>query len=327
LISETSNSESDEKICTPEKTQFKAIREKTVNGDKVYTIVDLDDDKDPDRSLAESAENIGFLETVKVMSDGTIIDGFHRLAANPNWPKEVVPTVTNDKERLFYVLGKHGHRRPFLAEEQRQIASELAYKHGVTFEEYKKNTGFGHTTCSKYFPKELQHLNPVRAQAGIASGKARALEAELAKIRMETQPKNDFGLFTKPLASNDANGVAQGKTAKKTAKKEPELISDKFVPTVEQNPTQEPTSEEKIAALIAENNEEQQTLEKLISDAKADLPDDFKRAVYNLAVDPAKELTQKRLNECLTVAVEVLFDFIERAGTTQDLLQTAKERW
>jgi len=84
-----------------------------------------------------------------------------------------------------------------------------------------------------------------------------------------------------------------------------------------------------IDALNAEAGEEQLQLEKLIGEAIADLPNDFKRAVYNLAVavNPAKELTQKRLNDCLTVTLEVLLDFIEQEGTLQELLKTASERW
>ncbi len=316
IVNETSNSESDKKISTPEKNQYKTIQEKTVDGTQVFTLVDLDD-KDPDRSLAESAENIGFLEEVELMADGkTVIDGFHRLAANPNWPKKIIPTVTTEKQRLFRSLVRNGHRRTMTAEEHKQIVSELVYKQGVTFKEYKKTTGFGHTTCSKYFPKELQHLNPIRAQAGIASGKARALKAT-----QQTQ-STDVGTFTD--SQINAPDIA---LIGANPNEEPELISDKFVPLVEQNPTLEPTSEEKIDALNAEAGEEQQQLEKLIGEASADLPDDFKRAVYNLAVNPAKELTQKKLNDCLTITLEVLLDFIEQEGTLQELLKTASERW
>jgi hypothetical protein len=322
IVNETPISESDKKTISPEKTQYKAIQEKTVAGDKVFTLVDLDD-KDPDRSLAESAENIGFLEEVELMADGkTVIDGFHRLAANPNWPKKIIPTVTTEKQRLFRSLVRNGHRRTMTAEEHKQIASELAYKQGVTFEEYKKNTGFGHTTCAKYFPKELQHLNPIRAQAGIASGKARALKAT-----QQTQSTTD-STFTDPqVNAPDIANPKEVTACSNSNEKEPELISDKFVPSVEQNQSQEPTNEEKINALNAEADREQQQLEKLICDATADLPNDFKRAVYDLAVNPAKELTQKRLNECLTVTLEVLLDFIEQEGTLQELLKTASERW
>jgi hypothetical protein len=46
IVNETSNSESDKKIISPEKTQYKVVQEKTVSGDKVFTIVYLDaDDK------------------------------------------------------------------------------------------------------------------------------------------------------------------------------------------------------------------------------------------------------------------------------------------
>ena len=46
MISEKSISESNEKISTPENhSQFKTIQEKTVNGDKVFTIVAVDDEE------------------------------------------------------------------------------------------------------------------------------------------------------------------------------------------------------------------------------------------------------------------------------------------
>jgi hypothetical protein len=316
IVNETSISESDKKIISPEQTQYKTIQEKTVDGEKVFTLVDLND-KDPDRSLAESAENIGFLEEVELMADGkTVIDGFHRLAANPNWPTKIIPTVTTEKQRLFRSLVRNGHRRTMTAEEHKQIVSELAYKQGVTFEEYKKTTGFGHTTCSKYFPKELQHLNPIRAQAGKASGIARAHKSVDVQT-VSTQSVNAQVAIENPVIEQTNSEQMQ----------EPEIISDKFVPLVEQNHSQEATNEEKINALNAEADREQQQLEKLICDAKADLPDDFKRAVYDLAFNPAKELTQKRFSECLTVTLEVLLGFIEREGKLEELLKTAQERW
>ena len=83
IVNETSNSESDKKTISPEQTQYKTIQEKTVDGEKVFTIVAVDDDSG--RSLAESIQNLGPITPIYYMADGvTLVDGFHRLTECPN---------------------------------------------------------------------------------------------------------------------------------------------------------------------------------------------------------------------------------------------------
>jgi hypothetical protein len=60
IVNETFSIESNKKTISPEQTQYKTIQEKTVDGDKVFTIVAVDDDSG--RSLAESIQNLGPVE-------------------------------------------------------------------------------------------------------------------------------------------------------------------------------------------------------------------------------------------------------------------------
>jgi hypothetical protein len=318
LISEKSISESNEKISTPENhSQFKTIQEKTVNGDKVFTIVAVDDEEG--YSLAESIQNLGPITPIYYMADGvTLVDGFHRLTECPNaqYTKIILKNCITEVDRVLYSTAINFNRRKGTSEELKKNIVFLATEGHLSVKEIVAKIGLSHTTVDRYYPKPLKDQE--HSQLGIASGKARALKAT-------QQPAESTEV--KELQSIHVNTFTEKEPLTSTVLPvEPELLNDNPVPNWERQ-TKEPTSEEKIDALIAENNEEQQTLEKLISDAKADLPDDFKHAVYNLAVDPSQEFKQKRLNECLTVAVEVLLDFIEQEGTLQELLKTAKERW
>ena len=235
-----------------------------------------------------------------------LVDGRHRLAEAPNaqYTKITLKDCDTEVKRIIYDLAINCNRRIADTEERKQKITVLATEGHLSVKEIVDKTGLSHTTVDRFYPKPLK--DQAHSQSGIASGKARALKS----TQQET-----------PAIAN----VREFSPVQTVAEKEP-VLSDNYVPNWEQ-PTQEPTSEEKIDALIAENSEEQQTLEKLICDATADLPNDFKRSVYDLAFNPAKELTQKRLNECLTVTIEVLLDFIEQEGTLQELLKIASERW
>jgi len=341
LINETPISESNEKISTPEKTQFKTIQEKTVSGEQVFIIGDADADE-KERSLSKSIKNLGPIDDIFYMADGvTIIDGRHRLAECPNvkFNKRILENVKTEDQAIIVDLAKNCNRRPVSPEEKRQKIGILATKYHKTINEIVDATGIGHTTVDRYYPKPLK--DQAHSQSGIASGKARAQIVAEAKERQEaTQFKNGIP----PSGSADS---AQPRTRDIVAsfvgvshdnpeQLKPEL-SDIGMPSSNldkgvnvpnwERQTQEPTSEEKADALNAEFDREQQQLEKLINDAKADLPNDFKLAVYNFAFNSAKELTEKRLNDCLTTAIEVLLDFIEREDALQELLKTASERW
>jgi ParB-like chromosome segregation protein Spo0J len=358
LINETPNSDSNKKTSTPEKSntsnmthhnacngQFKAIQEKTVSGEKVYIIGDVDDDSG--RSLAESIQNLGPIAPIYYMSDGvTLVDGFHRLAEAPNahYTKIILKDCDTEVKRIIYDLTLNCNRRKATPEELRQKITVLATEGHLSVKEITDKIGLGYSTVDRYFPKPLKQ--PGHSLSGIASGKARALnaekiEAERAKQRQLATLKQGDNVPLLPIGSNgDSEDRNENTAVAIAAKKDPEAFNDNFIPSKEQTQSQniptrlgnrynseEPTAEEKADALIAEADREQQQLEKLIHDAKAEFPDDFKKAVYNLAFNPARELTEKRFNECLTVTLEVLLDFIEQEGTMQELLKTASEKW
>jgi transposase-like protein len=315
IVNETSNSESDKKTISPEQTQYKTIQEKTVDGDKIYTLVNVDDDSG--RSLAESIQNLGPIAPIYYMVDGvTLVDGRHRLAEAPNaqYTKIILKDCDTEVKRIIYDMVLNCNRRKVTPEEYRQKITLLA-ESGLSVKEIAAKIGLGHTLVDKYYPKPLKQQG--HSLDGIASGKARALKAE----QQETPAIASSAPMTSTMApsTNLLSDV--------DIEKEPDVICAEFVPFAEQNQTQESTNEEKINALNAEADNEQQQLEKLICDAKADLPNDFKNAVYDLAFNPAKELTQKRLNDCLTVSLEVLLTFLEQEGKLQELLKTASERW
>lgn len=338
IVNETPNSESDKKTIPPEQTQYKTIQEKTVDGDKVFTIVNVDDDSG--RSLAESIQNLGPIAPIYYMADGiTLVDGRHRLAEAPNaqYTKIILKDCDTEVKRVIYDLALNCNRRVADTEERRQKITTLATEGHLNVKEIVAKTGLSHTTIDRFYPKELK--DQAHSQLGIASGKARALKAT-QPTRVESEQSNAQNIAPidcKDCSRKDEDCLnwekevclkkeKQQRTAPDaTPEKEP-VLNDNCVPNWERQ-TQEPTNEEKINALNAEADREQQQLEKLICEAKADLPNDFKNAVYDLAFNPAKELTQKRLNDCLTVTLEVLLDFIEQEGTLQELLKTASERW
>ena len=356
MINEKTISVNDKKIIssTPEQTQYRTIQEKTVAGEKVY-IVDVDAD-DKDRSLSESIKNIGPIDDTLYAADGvTVIDGRHRLAECPNvkFTKRILENVKTEDQIIIVDLAKNCNRRPVPPEEKRLKIGILATKYHKTINQIVAATGIGHTTIDRYYPSELK--DKTHSQAGIESGKARAVLKALVipELGITTQqpgiltpiettiPEPKELIIPCDTCSNDSEKNGDCHREHFHVDDKGTLVCERkkpVVPTgerqalspneqrVDTRPTQEPTAEEKIDALNTAFDREQQTLEKLIHDAKAEFPDDFKRAVYDLAFNPAKELTEKRLNDCLTVTLEVLLDFIEQQGTLQELLKTASEK-
>ncbi len=323
IVNETSNSESDKKTISPEnESQYKTIREKTVAGEKVYVV---DVDIDLGRSLAESIQSLGPITPIYYMADGvTLVDGFHRLAEAPNaqYTKIILKNCITEVDRVLYSTAINFNRRKGTSEELKKNIVFLATEGHLSIKEIVAKIGLSHTTVDRYYPKPLKDQE--HSQLGIASGKARALKVTQPSIGKNSEVGK---ISNEPPSCAESTEVKDKEPlARVVSPVEPEIHSDSLVPSWERQ-TQEPTAEEKADALIAEAAQKQQQLEKLISDARVDLPEDLKRAVYNLAFNPAKELTEKRLNECLTVAVEVLLDFIEQEGALQELLKIASERW
>jgi hypothetical protein len=306
--------------CTPieilqrlEKIILNLPNMKHIEGDNIFTLVDVDDEKD--RSLSESIKTRGALSPVFFMADGvTVVDGRHRLAEMPNYPftKIILKDCTTRRQAIIDDLILNCNRRVADSEERRQKIVELTVNEHLTVNEIKEATGLGYSTIRKYVPQEFK--NQVRAEAGKASWKIRTAKA-LEQEPITVTPIAISPITETPITETEVNDNF-----------------DNFVRSVEQpkeNENPAVSVEAKVETVLTDLEKEQLRLEKLIKDAECEAPESLKRTILGLASDSLleSEVTQQELNKYLSVTFSVLFDYVSKEGKLEELLETAKGKW
>ncbi|MEM3551406.1 MAG: ParB/RepB/Spo0J family partition protein [Candidatus Bathyarchaeia archaeon] len=75
--------------------------------------------------LRFSGERVGWLYPVLLDKYGNVVDGLHRLEADPNWPKMRLDHIESDEQRLVARLIANVCRRNVPAGEKRRMLEEL----------------------------------------------------------------------------------------------------------------------------------------------------------------------------------------------------------
>ena len=82
------------------------------------------------RALSEydlkKSEKIGQLYPVLLDSEGNVIDGVHRIEADPNWRTEKLPEIDTEEKLLIARCVANWHRRPISREEKENWINNLA---------------------------------------------------------------------------------------------------------------------------------------------------------------------------------------------------------
>jgi hypothetical protein len=125
------------------------------------------DSKSNDRKIVsvikKSSSAVGRLYPVLIDEQGQVIDGAHRLKADPDWFKVKVPGVETEEQRLLARLVSNVCRRNVPAEEKNQMLDELGQvyiEQGVPHSELIKTiarkTGMSYRWIMKYASTELK---------------------------------------------------------------------------------------------------------------------------------------------------------------------------
>lgn len=104
--------------------------------------------------LVESEKLIGQLYPVLVDEQGNVLDGQHRLKANPNWRKEVVKGLDSERKKAMIRLHANWHRR---REHPDQVLRELAkitqWKGSTAYAAF---LGCSIRTVQRYLPQQYK---------------------------------------------------------------------------------------------------------------------------------------------------------------------------
>lgn len=155
--------------------------------DKVATETEIISD------LKRSALVVGRLYPVLVDKNGIVIDGLHRLKADPSWFKVKVPFVESEEQRLLARLITNICRRNVPSEEKTEMLNELGQiylEQGVPRRELIRKlvekTGLSYRWVMKYASNELK-LRP-----GLGGPRRGKQGPEFAVARRATPEDNLF---------------------------------------------------------------------------------------------------------------------------------------
>lgn len=140
--------------------------------------------------LKLSSHRIGRLYPILLDANGNIVDGLHRLEADPNWPKIRLDHIKSDDDRLIARLTANVCRRSVSRKEKREIlrklsalyvktgvkpGAELAYK-------ISEKTGMSYRWVMKYIPDEFKERPGVGGpkSSGLAKIKEKLYEDKVA---------------------------------------------------------------------------------------------------------------------------------------------------
>jgi len=140
----------------------------------------LSEDEDV-QSLRGSSKKIGSLYPVLIDADNNVIDGFHRLKADPNWPKYKVDSV-QDPVQLAKARLIANERRNVPPEEKTQLLREIVSFTGWDVKRLAEELGWKERTVYLYLPSDLKGEEPKQfASARLALGMDKTVSSATLK--------------------------------------------------------------------------------------------------------------------------------------------------
>lgn len=142
--------------------------------------------------LAKSVLGLGKLYPVLKDAHGNVIDGFHRLAVDPNWPSITLNYIQNTTDLEAARLATNFARRQIPKEEFDQRVGFLIGA-GLKPQEIADKTGINISTIYKHMPQEMK--DKVKVEAGRLGGLKSARPGE------QTVKTQDITLETPSIES------------------------------------------------------------------------------------------------------------------------------
>jgi len=180
------------------------------------------------KAIRETARMVGRLYPVLVTPDGEVIDGYHRKAADPEWPERTVDAVTEEGRALVWIAAhtRRGWRDPAFREEFRRRMEALGRwaadhygldpKRGEVVKFLVSLTGYSDRYIQSFLPEDLKaptRPKPKRVEM-ISTPEVPKVEAEVKERPAEAaeRPKRRVPeAFAKPIGvyCHRAIGIGQ----------------------------------------------------------------------------------------------------------------------
>ena len=157
-------------------------------------------DEEDSYSLKGSTGEVGALYPVLISKDDEIIDGFHRLEQNQDWPVMKLEHIQTRTQLLLARLIANFARRTISPQEKTNMLASIAEETKWTPREISKKTGIHYKTVCLYLPDKYKdsHMQAVREKREAVRRKDRSVnklltskEASEPEIKIVYDPKAD----------------------------------------------------------------------------------------------------------------------------------------
>ena len=178
----------------------------------------------------KTSKKVGQLYPVLVDAKGNIIDGIHRLEADPKWRKEKIPEIDTEEKLLVARCVANWHRRQVSREEKEEWINSLARiykKQGLKVERNKNEI--------KLKIAEVAGLNPDTVLMFLRS-----------EFKVEALPHQKKGYVTKP-----ASTVIEHQLGERVVERHREEVEQQLRPKIERE-VRERIIEEEITPKVKE---------------------------------------------------------------------------
>jgi len=148
-----------------------------------------EEESEKEYDIKESLPKVGYLYPVLKDAHGHVIDGFHRLRHDPNWPIEKLDHITDPVQLAMARLVANACRRDVSAEEKAEWLRQIASMTSWNAKEIAENLPVNYTWVMRYLPDEFK--DEVKAKAGAMGGRPSSAFTVKAKESQDT--RHDYG--------------------------------------------------------------------------------------------------------------------------------------
>ena len=172
----------------------------------------MTEEKREEYDLKASMEGIGRLTPVLKDAFGNVIDGFHRLRADPNWPAVKLEHIDNPIKLELARLAVNFCRRRVPKEELQAKIEFLIRTGGLTPEEISRYTGISKATIYRYMPEELKSdiLGRPKKQEIFSTEKISEISRQEEGKQVVTVPSSASGSVAPTLPSSQPKSLVEG---------------------------------------------------------------------------------------------------------------------
>jgi len=112
--------------------------------------------KQDEYDIKASIPTVGYLYPILTDTYGNVIDGFHRLKVDPNWPKQKLDQITDQVQLTIARFIANSFRRGMSPKEKSELLGQIARLTGWVPKEIAEKIPLSYQTVMRYLPDDYK---------------------------------------------------------------------------------------------------------------------------------------------------------------------------